>query len=224
MQGRHELKTSINYCDYITLRNRLKHLMQRDPHTDSNGQYRVRSLYFDTPQDKALREKQDGVDAREKFRIRKYLTSNDTIKLEKKSKKNGLSYKTSVNLTPADVQAILQNDLNWMLHDPRPLVQELYTKMKNQHLEPKIIVDYTREPFTCTAGNVRITFDREIRSGLYSLDFFNDNLPTLKVGDEIVVMEVKFDQFIPSHIQAAIQLGNRRASACSKYALARIYG
>lgn len=128
MQARHELKISISYSDYILLRNKLKYLMQRDPHTDSNGQYRVRSLYFDTPRDKALREKQDGVDAREKFRIRKYLTNNDTIKLEKKSKKNGLSYKTSVNLTPTEVLSILQNNLNWMLHDPRALVQEALHK------------------------------------------------------------------------------------------------
>lgn len=224
MQGRHELKHSINYCDYIVLRNQLKHLMQRDAHADSNGVYRVRSLYFDTPQDKALREKQDGLDAREKFRIRRYLNASEDIKLEKKSKKNGLSYKTSANLTVTEVLSIQNNDLNWMLSDPRALVRELYTKMKNQQLAPKTIVDYLREPFTSTAGNVRITFDRAIRTGLYSQDFMNDNLPTLPVGDEIVVMEVKFDQFIPSHILAALQLGNRRAASCSKYALSRIYG
>ena len=224
MQGRHELKTSINYCDYLILRNRLKHLMQRDAHTDQNGQYRIRSLYFDTPQDKALREKQDGLDSREKFRIRRYLTDHVTLKLEKKSKKNGLSYKTSVNLTPTEVLSIQQNDLNFMLHDSRPLVQEIYTKMKNQGLTPKTIVDYLREPFTYPAGNVRITFDREIRTGLSSQDFFNDQLPTLKVGDEIVIMEVKFDQFLPSHILSVLQLGNRQAGSCSKYALSRIYG
>jgi hypothetical protein len=224
MQGRHELKHSLNYSDYILLRNRLKSLMQRDAYADQNGIYRVRSLYFDTPQDKALREKQDGLDNREKFRIRRYLNGSDDIKLEKKSKKNGLSYKISTNLSPQEVLAIQANDLNFMLSDPRPLLNELYTKMKNQSLAPKTIVDYIREPFTYPAGNVRVTFDRDIRTGLYSQDFFNDNLPTLKVGDEIVVLEVKFDQFLPSHLQAALQLGNRRASACSKYALARIYG
>lgn len=223
MQGRHELKISIHYADYILLRNRLKYLMQRDPNVDSSGLYRVRSLYFDTPHDKALREKQDGVDAREKFRLRRYLTGND-IKLEKKSKKNGLSYKTTVNLTKQEALSLLQQDVNWMLFDTRPLIQELYTKMKNQNLAPKTIVDYLREPFIYPTGNVRITFDRDIRSGLYSLDFFNDHLPTLPVGDEIVVLEVKYDQFLPAHLQDILQLGNRRTSACSKYALARIYG
>jgi len=224
MQGRHELKHSINYCDYILLRNKLKYLMQHDPHADQNGEYPVRSLYFDTPDDKALREKQDGLDNREKFRIRRYLNGSNIINLEKKSKKNNISYKITANLTAAEVQSIINNDLNWMALDTRPLVQELYTKMKNQSLAPKTLVDYTRETFTYPAGNVRITFDRDIRTGLYSQDFFNDNLPTLKVGDEIVVLEVKFDQFLPSHLQAALQLGNRRATACSKYALARIYG
>lgn len=70
MQARHEYKHSLNYTDYILLRDRLKRTMQRDSHADKNGEYRVRSLYFDTPGDKALREKIDGVDRREKFRIR----------------------------------------------------------------------------------------------------------------------------------------------------------
>lgn len=224
MQARHEFKHSLNFGDYVVLRNRLRCIMSHDSHTDENGEYRVRSLYFDTPGDKALREKIDGMDKREKFRIRRYLGNTDYIRLEKKSKAHGMCYKRSAQITAEEVAAIQYGDLKWMAYDDRELIRELYTKMRCEQLKPKTVVDYTREPFVCTAGNVRITFDRDIRTGLYSTDFMSDDLPTIKAGDEIVLLEVKYDQFIPDYISDVLQLGTRRASACSKYALCRVYG
>ncbi|MBU5333095.1 polyphosphate polymerase domain-containing protein [Anaerocolumna aminovalerica] len=224
MQARHEFKHSLNYGDYVILRSRLGHVMARDPHGDEKGEYRVRSLYFDTPGDKALREKIDGADKREKFRIRRYLGNTDYIRLEKKSKVHGMCCKQSIKILAEEVTALQNGDLTWMAEDHRELIRELYTKMRSQQLKPKTLVDYIREPFICTAGNVRITFDRDIRTGLFSTDFMKDNLPTIKAGDEIVLLEVKYDQFIPEHIVKVLQLEARRASAVSKYALCRMYG
>jgi hypothetical protein len=224
MQARHEYKHSLNYGDYIILRDRLKMTMQRDSHADKNGEYRVRSLYFDTPGDKALREKIDGVDGREKFRIRRYIGADDYLVLEKKSKLHGLCYKESSPFTPGELVRLQGGIFEWMAADTRELVRELYAKIRYEGLRPKTIVDYIREPFICPAGNVRVTFDREIKTGLFSTDFLNDDLPIVKAGDEIVLLEVKYDQFIPDHIVQLLQLGSRRACACSKYALCRIYG
>lgn len=224
MQARHEYKHSLNYGDYMVLRDKLRYIMNRDPHADCNGEYRVRSLYFDTPGDKALREKIDGVDKREKFRIRRYIGNSNYISLEKKSKLHGMCYKQSTPLTAKEVAAIQTGDIAWMPKDTRELVRELYIKMRDEQLLPKTIVEYTREPFLCGAGNVRITFDRDIRTGLFSRDFMSDELPTLRAGDELVVLEVKYDQFIPDYLTGILQLGSRRASACSKYALCRMYG
>ncbi|MDR1795123.1 MAG: polyphosphate polymerase domain-containing protein [Erysipelotrichaceae bacterium] len=224
MQARHEFKHSLNYGDYVILRDRLRKVMRHDEHADESGEYRVRSLYFDTLGDKALREKIDGVDDREKFRIRRYPGGSDTIVLEKKAKKRGLCYKYSTPLTKAETKKILSGDLKWMMHDSRQLVRELYLKMKAEQLKPKTVVDYLREPFVASAGNVRITFDRKIQTGLYSTDFLNDQLPTLDAGEELVLLEVKYDQFIPSYVLEVLQLGNRQSTSCSKYALCRIYG
>ncbi len=224
MRARHELKHSLNYGDYVILRDRLRRVMNRDAHADTNGEYKVRSLYFDTPGDKALREKIDGVDRREKFRIRRYLGAADYIMLEKKRKAHGMCYKQSARLTEEEVSKIQSGQLSWMGGDERELVRELYSKMRSEQLKPKTVVDYIREPFICPAGNVRITFDRDIRTGLYATDFMSDNLPTVRAGDELVLLEVKYDQFIPDYITDVLQLGTRRASACSKYALCRVYG
>jgi len=52
--------------------------------------------YFDTPADKALMEKIDGVDNREKIRIRLYNHDDSFIKLEKKIKVNGKYHKRAM--------------------------------------------------------------------------------------------------------------------------------
>ena len=69
MNYRHEWKHEISQTDRMILLKRLPAVMRVDSHA-INGVYQIRSLYFDTPTDKALYEKIDGVDKREKFRIR----------------------------------------------------------------------------------------------------------------------------------------------------------
>lgn len=221
MDFRHEWKHEISYLDMLMLRQRLRAVAQADQHT-VDGKYLVRSLYFDTPADKALLEKLNGVSRREKFRIRYYNGDTAAIHLEKKSKLGGLGNKQSAGLSVPEVSAILQGDLSWMLDSGRPLVRELYSKMCTQQLRPKTIVDYTREPYVYPAGNVRITLDYNIRTGLRRTDFLNPGI-TIPAGDAPIILEVKWDSFLPSVIRDAVQLEGRHASSFSKYAQCRIY-
>ena len=92
MDFRHEWKHEINICDMIAVRQRLRAVAKTDGNS-VDGRYKIRSLYFDSPSDKALREKIDGVNRREKFRIRYYNDDTSFIHLEKKSKINGLGKK-----------------------------------------------------------------------------------------------------------------------------------
>ncbi len=219
-KARHELKHSINYGDYIVLKNRLNAVMQRDCHAGAEGEYQIRSLYFDTPNDNALREKLDGVNRREKFRIRYYNFDENYIMLEKKSKINGLCYKHSERLTREEAEDLIKGK---RLAANKPLSAELIAKMQTTLLKPKTIVDYLRTPFIYSAGNVRITFDRQIKTGLLSTDFFSLDTPMISVRDDLIILEVKYDEFIPDFIVQLLQIGNRRANACSKYALCRTY-
>lgn len=222
MNFRHEWKHEISYLDMLMLRQRLRAVAQADQHT-VDGKYLVRSLYFDTPADKALLEKLNGVSHREKFRIRYYNGDTTAIHLEKKSKLGGLGNKQSAGLSVPEVSAILQGDLSWMLDSGRPLVRELYNKICTQQLRPKTIVDYTREPYVYPAGNVRVTLDYDIRTGLRCTDFLHPGI-TIPAGDAPIILEVKWDAFLPSVIRDAIQLEGRHTSAFSKYAQCRIYG
>lgn len=222
MDFRHEIKHEINYSDMITIRHRLNTIAYTDPHT-INGKYFIRSLYFDNPADKALMEKVNGMSRREKFRIRYYNGDTSVIHLEKKSKIDHLGNKQSAPLTAQQAQSIVDGELAWMLSSEYPLVRELYSKMSTQGIAPKTIVDYTREPFIYPAGNVRVTLDYNIRSGMRCTDFLNPDCVTVPVSDAII-LEVKWDGFLPDIIRDAVALADRREGAFSKYAACRIYG
>ncbi|MGN0115408.1 MAG: polyphosphate polymerase domain-containing protein [Acutalibacteraceae bacterium] len=223
MKYRHEWKHEISYGDMLVLRQRLSAVMKRDAHT-IESKYSIRSLYFDNASDKALREKIDGVNVREKFRIRYYNNDISLIHLEKKSKVNGLCLKDSAALSAEQAQAIVNGDYAWMADSGVPLVQELYSKMMSQGLRPKTIVDYLREPFVFAPGNVRVTLDYNIRTGMNCKDFLNRDCITVPAGDAPIILEVKWDEYLPDIIRDAVQLSNCRVGAFSKYAMCRIYG
>ncbi len=223
MDLRHEWKHEISYPDLLILRQRLSAVAEKDIHT-VDGKYYIRSLYFDNISDKALREKLDGISRREKFRIRYYNGDTSVIHLEKKSKIGGLGNKQSADLTPEEAQWIVDGNLDWMLHSSHPLVRELYVKMTTEGLRPKTIVDYTREPFVYRPGNVRVTLDYDIRTGLNCIDFLNVGCPTIPAGTAPIILEVKWDEFLPAVIRDVVQLENRHVGAYSKYAACRIYG
>lgn len=222
MEFRHEWKHEICHSDLLALRARLGAVLERDQHA-VNGSYEIRSLYFDNLRDKALREKLDGVNGREKFRVRYYNGDLSQIFLEKKSKYSGLCRKEQARLNWEEVQAIARGDAFGLEGSEKPLVQELRFKMITQGLMPRTIVDYTREPFVYPPGNVRVTLDHHIRTALGDTDFLEPDCVTVPAGDAPAILEVKWDQFLPSLIRDLIQVPRTHTSAFSKYAACRIY-
>lgn len=219
---RHEWKHEIDLSGRLAVRQRLRAVAQVDSHA-AEGAYLVRSLYFDTPGDKALREKLDGVNCREKFRIRHYNDDLSSLRLEKKSRRNGLGRKDMADMTPEEVRALLRGETGWMADSGRPLLRELCGKMKSQGLRPRAVVEYRREPFVYAPGNVRVTLDYDIRAGLEARDFLDGGV-TIPAAEGLTVLEVKWDEFLPDVIRDAVQLPGCRTGSFSKYALCRRFG
>ena len=126
--------------------------------------------------------------------------------------------------TKEEAQKIVDGDLTWMATCGRGLVTELYSKMKSQGLRPRTIVDYERVPFVYAPGNVRVTLDYNIRTGLNCTDFLNPDCVTIPAGGQEIILEVKWDEYLPSVIRHAVQVKGRKCGAFSKYAACRIYG
>ena len=221
---RNELKHVITPSDKAAICQSLRAVASPDPHAGPDGRYHIRSLYFDNIRDQALREKTDGVNEREKFRIRLYNGDPRTLRLEKKVKRNGLGYKVAAPLTEEETRRIISGDILWMRESRRALVVELYSRMRSQGLRPATIVDYDRTPFTYAPGHVRVTVDENIRTGLRCTDILNPDCVTVPAGEPLILLEVKWDEYLPDIIRRAVQVKGRRAAAFSKYQRCRIYG
>ncbi|MBR3056948.1 MAG: polyphosphate polymerase domain-containing protein [Clostridiales bacterium] len=225
-QYRHEMKYMISYAEYMAMRARLRHVMKPDPHVSSDGRYRIRSIYFDNSEDKALREKMNGVAKREKFRIRYYNDDFSFITLEKKMKIGNLCLKYDAPITEEECRKILSGDTDFMKNHEQEVVRELFAKMNYQRLKPRVLVSYVREPYIYKAGNVRVTFDSQIRTSLFQTRFLTEK--NLDIGatesPQDIVLEVKYDAFIPEIIQDLIQVKEIRQQSFSKYEICRRFG
>ena len=220
-KGRHEHKLYINYSDYMQLRSRLRYIAKFDENALDDGSYIIRSLYFDNYADKAVVEKLAGASRREKFRIRFYNDDPSFIRLEKKSKANRLCYKKNTPISIEQCEGILEGNWNLLKESGQALLLELYTKMYYQNLRPRTIVDYKRETYVYHAGNVRITFDSNIRTSNNPGGLFNKELVTIPSASAIV-LEIKYDGFIPEIIRQLIRIDSRNETEFSKYVVSRL--
>ena len=209
---RHELKYFITPAELTVLRHSLTPLMK----LDQEHEYYIN--------DDALDEKIAGVGNRKKYRIRIYDFSDKIIKLECKSKYGDLISKQSVSIPRDLADQLIAGDPEGLQRMRHPLLHDVYREMKTRLLRPVVIVDYVREAYIHPAEEVRITFDKQIRTGLYQTDMFNPSIPTYPVFDDPVeVLEVKYDEFLPSYLQAVLSGVTAQRSAVSKYTWCRRY-
>ena len=191
---RHEEKHQVNLREALVLSRRLEKFFPRDPHAGADGFYQVVSLYYDDPYDTALRQKLDGVDRREKFRLRYYGKDPDFFQLEKKYKVKGLCGKRTVRLSREEGERLLKRDFAFLLYKEEFLAQEFYTKLR-RGLSTKTVVRYDRQAFLYGPGNVRITLDGNLRAGTPEQFLAPERL--LPALEGVTVVEVKYDAFLP---------------------------
>lgn len=219
---RHEQKYYLNYPDYITLSSLMNAVLQRDKHGDANNNYYIRSLYFDDAYDSALEDKINGVQRRDKYRIRYYNFDPSYIVLECKHKDDYYISKDSVRISRDMADKLCACDADGLEHAKAPLLRDMYRMIKTKGLHPVVIVDYLREAYVHPIENIRITFDKHLRSGIYSTDIFNRQVPLLSPLDApYTILEVKFDKFLPYYIRELLSTVPANRMAISKYELCR---
>lgn len=221
--ARHELKYYIPYSDYIINRQILKKLMKQDPHQKSDDGYFIRSLYFDDLYNQSVEEKLAGVEHRDKLRLRIYDTEQDWVKLERKRKHNDYVNKSTVIITKDQAQKLIIGDADWLLGVGSRTSRSIYLDFKTRFMRPVAIVDYDREVYMMDYNEIRITFDKRLRANVTDLDLFSDKVTTVPlVPDEVIIMEVKFNGFLPPWFSDLLRLNNGARSAVSKYAQSRM--
>lgn len=214
---RHEYKYLISAADAKLLTLRLPYIMKRDPHAGKSGKYTIRSLYFDDPDYTAFHDKVTGIDARTKYRIRCYDYDASLFRLEKKEKKGSLTRKTGQTISAEMVMQLQQDPKNC---NADGLAQELRLLCLGKGLRPTVLVDYDRTPFVCAAGNTRITLDANLRTVPYCADITGPTTAMMPVLErDQVILEVKFDDYLPGYLDEALADIPKVPMAISKFAM-----
>lgn len=222
IEYRYELKFELSKYTAELLKQQLRCLMSLDSHSvGCEYSYDIRSIYFDDVDSSAYYEKINGEEYRKKYRIRMYNNNDSYLILECKYKHENMTFKKSRSLSRKVVERILKGEYG-RISSSHPFTQQFLAEAAARHLKPSVIVDYRRLAFTYPTSETRVTFDSHLRSGRYSDDFFNRDLNTISLfPDEQVVMEVKFNEFLPEHISDVLSSVPTLREAISKFALCR---
>jgi hypothetical protein len=219
---RHELKYEIDTLQHQVLQKKLSTLLKPDPNMESNSRYNVRNLYFDDFRDTALQEKQAGVSDRKKYRIRIYNHSDTVIKFERKTKINQYILKESTRITRGEADRIISGDFNFLAKSKERLLRDFYVETHCNIMRPVVIVEYEREAYIHPVGNVRITFDTELRTGLGPTAFFDCNICTMGVINRPgIILEIKYNEVLPQYICGLFPNTIQPRVAIGKFVLCR---
>ncbi|MDE7205026.1 MAG: polyphosphate polymerase domain-containing protein [Lachnospiraceae bacterium] len=224
LEYRHELKYVVSVQQIECLRGRIQSLMFLDSHVDEKKKYNIRSIYFDDYRNTCYFENEDGTSPREKFRMRIYNASKQEVHLELKRKERGKTHKDSCILTQAQCLDFLGGTGRQIHQGDSAVLQKFCLKYRTELYRPKVIVEYEREPYVHKNGNVRVTFDTDIRSSNCIDSFFDQKIfsrPVMPSGYHL--MEVKYDEYLPDPIYVSLQLDHLQQTTFSKYYLCRKY-
>ena len=216
---RNEWKYKLNNGELSLLKTRLSKVMELDPHTPKKGSYLIRSLYFDDYKDTSLYTTSSGLSERYKWRIRYYDDDLSYIVLEKKIKKESRCHKKSCRLTLEEYKSIVSGNITDIVYDTKKdLIKELAKDMLIYNYMPKVIIDYERIAYVEEITNVRITFDMKISASYELENFLDGNYTKFYIhpsGENI--LEVKFDDILPSYIRNIVESYSFKQTSFSKY-------
>lgn len=220
---RHELKFIISKSQKMIIENSLQGIMQKDSHL-AGGSYNIRSVYFDDYKHSCYYENENGVDPREKFRIRIYDCRTDFIRLELKRKEKGMTQKLQCPLSLKQLEKILKGEPLEHFDELPALLKKFELQRMTRLLAPDIIVDYDRIPYTYALGNVRVTFDMNISSASDFVKFSCKDISKRPIlQSDMLILEVKYDDFLPNYIENILKSVTAHKTSFSKYYLCKKY-
>ncbi|MDE7268064.1 MAG: polyphosphate polymerase domain-containing protein [Lachnospiraceae bacterium] len=216
-----EDKYNCTATELVTLQSRMEAVLRPDENEGGPEGYSITSLYFDDLEDSCLQDTEDGVNLRNKYRIRIYNDALSVIKLEVKTKRDNRIMKRSRSISIAEMKRLINGECiedSASGEDPATLFN---LAIKTRGLRPKVIVAYERKAYVYEPGNVRITFDRNVRASGRVEQFGQKNISYDFLQEYDKVLEVKYDEFIPDFLLQLLELGDMQQSAYSKYQMCR---
>ena len=218
--SRKEIKYVLDRCSAEDIQRKLALLLPVDGNS-ARGGYMVRSLYFDTIYDRDYYDKIEGLEKRQKIRLRIYSPEENTAKLEVKEKIGGYQRKRSEPVAKEDIGLMINRRYGELRKKYKsPFLQSVFSRMETEYYMPKTIVEYTRRAFVNPANEIRITVDSSLKATESSFDLFSARLCLSPVLHP-VILEVKYTRFLLSYIKTALDMVDRTPVSVSKYCLGR---
>lgn len=212
---RKELKYEVSYEESRNIINVLDMLFPRDKHSNEDGEYTIKSIYFDNHLHEIENDKENDINSVKKYRIRMYNNDDSTLYLERKSNENGYIYKVKQKITRQDVENILNGNYKELLENGETLKTELYIKMLLKQFRPTIIIEYKRTAYRDELSKASITIDRCIRSIQDCKKFFDEDIQT-EPGKKYI-LEVKYENYIPEYIRNIVTNLENKKIAKAKF-------
>lgn len=223
VKTRKELKYVIKIEEFMRMQTKLKLLMTADTH-GVNGEYLVRSQYFDSLNDRDLQDNLEGVMEKRKIRVRMYSHDITGAKLEYKCKSGAEGRKYSIPLSKEEVLLMEQHEYDFLLERKEELAGWLYTKMTGQLYRPKTIIEYDRVAYLYPASDVRVTFDKNLRASVCPLGICEESSFVIPLmSPEEGILEVKYHDFFPYALKVIFKELNQQTQAYSKYTDSRLH-
>lgn len=217
---RNEKKYLLSKSDSIRLQEELQMLLEPDSYS-KDGFYQVRSLYFDSFYNKDFHEKFDGVQYRQKIRMRIYGTKDDTVKFEIKAKNGAYQHKSSLLMEKEDALTILDGDYGVLLDYGNETAIRLYSILTLGGYRPVSLIEYDRRAFIYPENNTRITVDTNVRTSEMELHLFEEDVPWIPVEEGTTLLEVKYDSKLYMPISKILEKYHLVNVAFSKYGSGR---
>lgn len=201
--NRCEKKYMMDEKTYNQLLVRLADYMVLDAYNVDQEFYSISNIYYDTADDRLIRNSIEKPVYKEKLRVRSYgvPTLEDKVYVEIKKKYNGIVNKRRTSLKLTEAYDYLNKDICPDLSQPN-INQQVFKEIdyfKNfYHLVPKVHVSYDRRAyFEKNDGDFRLTFDTNVRARRENIRLEAGNYGTSLLEEGKFLMEVKITNAAP---------------------------
>jgi len=212
---RYEKKFMLSRQQYDALKEILPKYMQPDSFTN----YTIQNIYYDTDNFELIRASLEKPKYKEKMRVRmygKHVTDQTKLFLELKKKYNRVVYKRREELPYMQAKAFLNNGI--CKEEKSQILKEIEYTMRHYDLHPAVYIAYDREAYKAKdGGELRLTFDHNIRCRDEELDFKAGDHGTQLLGDGQVLMEVKIPGAMPMWMARFFSENHIFMTSFSKY-------
>ena len=218
---RTEIKYFVGKENLLSLHNDIQKFLPPDRNMPEIGYYFVNSIYFENENFQILKEKQDGISLRSKYRIRNYAEdlndfftqSPNNLEIKKRVSTNFVKGKTTINNN--ELQQTIDFKKLLIKKSDDSVYREFIAATKAKSLKPVLFVRYKRKAYLNEHLDIRATFDHDIVAGRVKTALPYKFHPVLQ--RDTCIFEIKYTNYKPYWLPDIVRKYNLKQEKISKF-------